>query len=433
MSFLDAYDRYYEARLSFGPYTVDTARRVVLRDGTPLRLTLRCVELLIAFLRNPGQALTKEQLIEAAWHDPTASDATLAQHVFMLRRALKDDGSELIRTVPQVGYRFSGTVTADRDVKSTVVREFARGAATFRSLMTHQGLQSAIELYSRIIELDRANADAYAGRARCSRLLAQFMYADPLACLSAAKRDAQMALGCDVRNVEALVEAAHASALFDRDWHTASAHVRSAERRQPDHPEVGQLRASLHLMHGDVHGALRAHGNRPGPLHATLLYLNRQYKQAREELSIGGGDSLVRLLYSACRLFEGDVLGARDDFTAMYREEIDLRASGQPNVRHYALAFLIYTNARGVDVPAAHQGIVHLARLSRERYVSPMARAIAHVGLGERDAALSFLEEAVSRRDPWTAHIAVDPFMDDLRGDARFTRLLHVVAGDRAA
>lgn len=433
MSSADAYDRLHEARLSFGPYTVDAVRRVVLKNGTPLRLTLKCIELLIAFVRHPGQTLTKEQLIEAAWHDPAASDATLAQHVFMLRRALKDGQTEWIRTVPQVGYRFAAAVNVARDKQALAVQEFARGAATFRSLMTYQGLQSAIDLYGRIIEVDGANVAAYAGRAACSRLLAQFMYADPLACLSSAKRDAQAALECDSRSIDALVEAAYARALFDRDWHAASEHVRSAEKRQADHPEVARLRASLHLMQGDVAGALRAHGNRPGPLRGALLFLARQYKQAREDLSSGQDDSLARLFYWACRLFEGDLVDARDAFRAMYREEIDLRTSGQPNVRHYALAFLIYTNARGADVQAARRGIIHLARLSRERYVSPMARAIAHVGLGERDAALSFVEEAVSRRDPWTVHIAVDPFMDDLRADPRFVRLLHVVAGVRAA
>ncbi len=433
MSFDFAYDRLHEARLSFGPYTVDAARRVVLKNETPIRLTLRCVELLIAFLRHPGQTLTKEQLIEAAWHDPAASDATLAQHVFTLRRALGGDGTEWIRTVPQVGYRFTGMVNVTRDSQTTALQEYARGASTFRSLMTYQGLQSAIELYGRVLALDRTNVNAYAGRAACLRLLAQLMYADPLACLSSARRDAYAALECDPRNVDALVEAAYASALYDRDLHAAAAHVLSAERRHADHPEALKLRASLHLMHGDVAGALRIHGDRPGALRGALLYLARQYARAREDLGKQLDDPLVRLFYSACRFFEGDVVAARDDFQALYRQEIDVSASGQSNVRHYALAFLIYANAKGIDVAAARRGIVDLARLSQERYVSPMARAIAHAGFGERDAALSFVEEAVSRRDPWTMHIAVDPFMDDLRSDSRFARLLHVVAGMQAA
>lgn len=73
-----AYDHIHGARLSFGPFTIDVAHRVLFKDDTPLRLTLRCVELLTALVRHSGQTLTKEQLIESAWHDPSASDATPA-------------------------------------------------------------------------------------------------------------------------------------------------------------------------------------------------------------------------------------------------------------------------------------------------------------------------------------------------------------------
>jgi tetratricopeptide (TPR) repeat protein len=193
------------------------------------------------------------------------------------------------------------------------------------------------------------------------------------------------------------------------------------------------LQVSLQLMRGDVEAALALVPNTHGPLRGALLYLMREYEQACEILANHLDDALVRLLYGACRLFQGDVNGARADFTTVYRAEIDLRQTAQPNVRHCALAFLIYADALCGDAGAARRGILDLARLGRERYVSPMARAIAHAGLGERDAAISSVEEAVARLDPWSAHIAVDPFLDSIRNDARFMRLEKLVAGARAA
>lgn len=421
------------ARLSFGPFTIDVARRVVSREGTPLRLTVKCVELLIALARRPGQTVSKEQLLQAAWHDPEASDATLAQHIFLLRRALNDAGRTWIRTVPNAGYRFVGHIMAEGSQEPATAERLLAGAATFRSLMTRQGLVSAIELYGRVIGMDETRADAYAGRAACSRLLAQHMYADPVLALSAAKRDALEAVKRDAENADALIEAAYAYALFERNPHAAAAHALRAAKLQPEHPELRRLQVSLQLMRGDVEGALAAVHDRPDPLRGALLYLMREYEAAMDIFSGRLDDSLVRLLYGACRLFEGDVEGARADFTSVYREEIDLRHAPQPNVRHFALAFLIFASARAGDVNAARRGILDLARLSRERYVSPMARAIAHAGLNERDAAVAFVEEAVARLDPWAAHIAVDPFLDTLREDARFMRLQQLVAGARAA
>lgn len=112
------------------------------------------------------------------------------------------------------------------------------------------------------------------------------------------------------------------------------------------------------------------------------------------------------------------------DLRSLYREHIDIRRNGQPNVRHHALAVLIFALAKSGDRVRARRAVADLAALARQRYVSPMARAIAHIGLGEIDVAISFVEEAIARFDPWAAYLAADPILDDLRGDARFVRLL---------
>lgn len=428
MSLAYARERARDLRLTFGPYTVDAAHRTISKDGEPLRLTLKCVELLIALVTQPGRTLTKEELLQAAWHDPSASDATLAQHVFLLRRSLEPH-SDWIETVPQIGYRFCGAVRVDRESEDATVEEYARGAATFRSLMTEQGLRSAIDLYGRVIDAHGSDGRAYAGRAACNRLLAQYMYADPLTTLSAASRDAALAFECNPEDIDVLIECAYSAALFDRDPRSAQTFLRRAQMLDAQHPEVQTLGASLSLMRGDIAEALRPLGGKPGPLHGAVLYLAREYAQARAELSMRLSDPLVRLLYNACLFFDGDSAAAREGFAAIYHEAVDVRQTAHPNVRHYALAFLIYAEARTGDEAAARRAAMDLARLGRERYVSPMARAIAHTGLREFDSAISLVEEAVTRMDPWTAHISVDPFLDDLRGDERFEPLTRTVAG----
>ena len=86
---------------------LDEARRLVTIDDTPVELSPREFSLLECFLRHPGQALTRDQLLDHAWPfgvavTPNAVDA----YVHYLRDKLGAAGA-MIRTVRGVGYRLS--------------------------------------------------------------------------------------------------------------------------------------------------------------------------------------------------------------------------------------------------------------------------------------------------------------------------------------
>ncbi|HEX8189851.1 MAG TPA: hypothetical protein VF586_15955 [Pyrinomonadaceae bacterium] len=65
-----------------------------------------------------------------------------------------------------------------------------------------------------------------------------------------------------------------------------------------------------------------------------------------------------------------------------------------------------------------------LLAASRRGYTPPFYLALIHVGLGETDAALDWLERAYESRDGDLTTIKVDPRLDCLGPDPRFTRLL---------
>ena len=50
--------------------------------------------------------------------------------------------------------------------------------------------------------------------------------------------------------------------------------------------------------------------------------------------------------------------------------------------------------------------------------------AVAHVALGEKDAAFAELEKAYQAHDWFLQRLKVDPFMDSLRNDPRFADLV---------
>jgi DNA-binding winged helix-turn-helix (wHTH) protein/Tol biopolymer transport system component len=91
---------------------LDSANKVVLRDGKPLALPPKVVDLLILLLENPGQLLTKEDLLARLWPGTFVEESTLAWHISQLRKALGDtvDEPKFIATVPKRGYRFVAPV-----------------------------------------------------------------------------------------------------------------------------------------------------------------------------------------------------------------------------------------------------------------------------------------------------------------------------------
>jgi len=55
-----------------GPFRIDVANRLLLRDGEPLPLTPKAVETLLALVQHSGQVLNKEELMKLVWPDSVA-------------------------------------------------------------------------------------------------------------------------------------------------------------------------------------------------------------------------------------------------------------------------------------------------------------------------------------------------------------------------
>ena len=74
-------------------------------SGVGVELTVKEYALLRLFLKNPGVAFTRENLLSAVWEsDYQGETRTVDVHIASLRTKLKDAG-EFIRTVRGVGYR----------------------------------------------------------------------------------------------------------------------------------------------------------------------------------------------------------------------------------------------------------------------------------------------------------------------------------------
>ncbi len=95
--------------VSVANLAVDKARREVRVDDTMLSLRTKEFDLLVAFVENPGIALTRDQLLESVWgYDYAGETRTVDVHVQHLRSKLT--GAKVqIETLRGVGYKLIET------------------------------------------------------------------------------------------------------------------------------------------------------------------------------------------------------------------------------------------------------------------------------------------------------------------------------------
>jgi len=99
--------------LKAGPLEMDTAKRMVTRDGETVPLTLKEFALLEHFMRDPEKVLKREDLIDHVWDfNAFPLSNVLDVHMKNLRKKLNDkEGDEnpkLLQTIRGVGYRLVG-------------------------------------------------------------------------------------------------------------------------------------------------------------------------------------------------------------------------------------------------------------------------------------------------------------------------------------
>jgi DNA-binding winged helix-turn-helix (wHTH) protein len=96
----------------FGPFRVDAVKRLLFRDGAPLQVTVRALDILLALIERRGQVVSKDDLLRIVWPDSVVQEANLSQNVFVLRKILGERPTDhrYILTVPGRGYCFVADV-----------------------------------------------------------------------------------------------------------------------------------------------------------------------------------------------------------------------------------------------------------------------------------------------------------------------------------
>ena len=93
---------------SFGPFVLIPERQLLLREGSPVHVGARALEILTVFVKRPGELLGKQEIISLVWTDTFVDESNLKVNIAAIRRAIDPSDSKLscIVTVIGRGYRF---------------------------------------------------------------------------------------------------------------------------------------------------------------------------------------------------------------------------------------------------------------------------------------------------------------------------------------
>lgn len=95
--------------IAFGPFRLFVKSRLLEKDGAPLHLGGRALDILIFLAERAGEVIDKRELIKRIWADVNVDEGSLRFHITTLRKALGDagEGSRYVVNVPGRGYCFA--------------------------------------------------------------------------------------------------------------------------------------------------------------------------------------------------------------------------------------------------------------------------------------------------------------------------------------
>jgi DNA-binding response OmpR family regulator len=106
---------------TLGPFRLDAEAEVLYRGKEALSLGQRAVALLRVLVARPGELISKDALMDAAWRGLAVEESNLAVQISALRRILGEEpgGEGWIETLPRRGYRYIGPVVSNEASDST--------------------------------------------------------------------------------------------------------------------------------------------------------------------------------------------------------------------------------------------------------------------------------------------------------------------------
>ncbi len=346
--------------------------------------------------------------------------------------AIQQEIAEAIADALNLRFTGESRTAAVRDVESYQLCLKGRFQARDR---TSEGVRRSLVLFEQAIARDPQSALAHSGMADVLTLMAAYGFAETSDMMERAKRSAEMALRLDAKSGEAWASFAMIVVLYDWDWEGGRRAFRKSIELNPGNVTAHFWYASDYLSNlGRIEEA-RASLERAiqlDPLSSTILscrafftFLQRDYERALVEYEgIAQQDPSFYRAHSSMGRTSISMGRYRD--AARYLRHARSLAGEVPNI----LGALGEAYALDGDEAAAREALADLNAIAKQRPVPASCFAFIHMGLGEMDEAMTWLERGVNRHQPFVVNLGVNPAYDPVRGESRFQALLERIGLD---
>jgi serine/threonine-protein kinase len=293
---------------------------------------------------------------------------------------------------------------------------------------TSEGVTEAVGYFEQAIGEDPSYAPAYAGLADSYALDVDYRAIPVAESYGRAKDYARKALELDESLPSAHASLAWALFIFDWQWEDAEREFLRAIELNPRYASAHQWFSFLLAARRQFDAALiEAHtaveldpASVSGRRTLGWVYYARRYHQAREHLAraIEMNPMAVeshRMLGTTMAL-----LGQPAEAERVLREGLTLPDSGT-----YMTATLGWLLARSGKRQEAEELLRAIEAERQKGYVSPVAFAMLHIGLGNLQQAIDWAERAYEERRGWVVYASVNPIFDPLRAEPRLKALVN--------
>ena len=283
----------------------------------------------------------------------------------------------------------------------------------------------AVGYFQQAIEKDPAYAPAYSGLSDTYRAFDVQGLAPPRECMPKAEAAARKALALDDTLAEAHASLAGVLYRYDWDWEGAEREFRLSLELEPNYAE-GHRAYAVYLMTVRRHEEALAEAQRARELSPLSLVINTElglalvrlgrYDEAIEQLqkTLEIDPKFARVYQTLAFAYEG-----KGDWPRAM-ETLEGRPGDGHGRRYPWLGYAYGVTGRRSE---ALEMLARLEKLSHEHYISPQGPAIIHLGLGNKDQAMAWLEKAYDERAFEVLGFS-GPLFDRLSGDPQFQDLL---------
>ncbi|MGH9383009.1 MAG: protein kinase domain-containing protein [Vicinamibacterales bacterium] len=349
---------------------------------------------------------------------------------FRLQAMLAKDLAEGVRLAitPAERRQLQTTYFASQEAQD----RYLRGRFVFH-LLDPSRAKEACELFEEAVKLDQRFAAAWASLARCYAFLGNTGALTPEATRTVILDAATRALAEDDGLTDAHVELAQLRFVYDWDWRGARDGFERAIQISPNNSFARDRYARLLAAAGRTAEAVvqARQGVQTDPVSADMrrtlalmLFYQRQYAEALQRI-----DEALTLepSFTASNIVRARTLAA----LTRYDEAIlSLRHAGALLTLPPVIAEVGRIHARAGRIDDAWAILRQLpGTVMPDGFAQSEEAAYLLAALGRTDEALARLERAVNERSLFVLFLRVDPRVDSLRQDPRFTVLLTRIGG----